>query len=115
MHGVHNGLKPAMRSELVVDVVEMVGEFLQADPQRPGAFGQNSCRLKTTALCFAPVRRVRIQEPAVLSRCIRDCNNLFGELKHRATGPYCAFFRLAWRTAVHPDDLPDTKGVGERP
>ena len=38
MHGMHNGLKPAMCSELVVDVVEMVAERLQADPKRPGDF-----------------------------------------------------------------------------
>ena len=38
MHGMHNGLKPAMCSELVVDVVEMVAKRLQADPKRPGDF-----------------------------------------------------------------------------
>ena len=38
MHGMHNGLKTAMCSELVVNVVEMVAECLQADTQRPGDF-----------------------------------------------------------------------------
>ena len=38
MHGMHNGLKTAMCPELVVNVVEMVAECLQADTQRPGDF-----------------------------------------------------------------------------
>ena len=38
MHSMHNGLKPAMCPELVVDVVEMIAERLQADPERPGDF-----------------------------------------------------------------------------
>ena len=38
MHGMHNGLKTAMCPELVVNVVEMVAERLQADTQRPCDF-----------------------------------------------------------------------------
>jgi hypothetical protein len=39
MHSVHNGLKPVVCSQLVVDVVEMVAECLQADPKFPRDLG----------------------------------------------------------------------------
>jgi hypothetical protein len=40
MHSMHNRLNPAMGSELVADVVEMIAECLQTDPQRPSDFGE---------------------------------------------------------------------------
>lgn len=40
MHGMHNGLKPVPCLKLVVDVVEMVTECLQADPKFPCDFGR---------------------------------------------------------------------------
>ena len=40
MHGMHHGLRPVMCSQLVVDVVEMVAECLQADPKFSGDFGR---------------------------------------------------------------------------
>jgi hypothetical protein len=40
MHSVHNGLEPVMCSQLIVDVVEMVAECLQADPKFPSDLGR---------------------------------------------------------------------------
>ena len=40
MHGMHNGLKTVVCTQLVVNVVEMVAEGLQADPKCPGDFGR---------------------------------------------------------------------------
>jgi hypothetical protein len=40
MHRVHNSLEPVMCSQLVVDVVEMVAECLQADPKFPRDLGR---------------------------------------------------------------------------
>ena len=40
MHGMHNSLEAVMCPKLVVDVVEMVAECLQADPKFPGDFGR---------------------------------------------------------------------------
>jgi hypothetical protein len=40
MHGMHNGLKSVVRTQLAVSVVEMVAERLQADPKFPGDFGR---------------------------------------------------------------------------
>jgi hypothetical protein len=36
---MHNGLESVMCSKLVVGVVEMVAQRLQADPKFPGDFG----------------------------------------------------------------------------
>jgi hypothetical protein len=38
MHGMHNSLEAVVRPKLVVDVVEMVAECLQANPKFPGDF-----------------------------------------------------------------------------
>jgi hypothetical protein len=40
VHGMHHGLKPVMCTKLVVDVVQMVSECLQADPKFPGNFSR---------------------------------------------------------------------------
>lgn len=94
MHGMHNGLKPAMCSELVVDVVEMVAERLQADPQCPGNFHRvlTVCKQAQYALLLFGECRDRSQVPYPVA--IGYCNNLFGELKHFVqqvfiTFPFC--------------------------
>lgn len=40
IYGTHNGLKPAACSKLVIDVVEVVAECLQADSEFQGDFGR---------------------------------------------------------------------------
>ena len=40
VHGMHDGLKPIVGAELLVNVVEMVAKRLQGDPKTLGDFGR---------------------------------------------------------------------------
>jgi hypothetical protein len=96
-HGMHNGMKTAMCSELLVDVVKMVAECLQTDPQRPGDFG------RILAICK--------QAPCPI--VIRYCNHLFGELKHVVQQILILLFSVISRARC-PASASDAATIQER-